>query len=816
MLPRTRALVFGSSLALLASLQPDTRAAVVTTPEAHFGARIGDDYFLATYSELERYWQQLDRESDRMMLVDLGRTEGGRTQWMAVVTAPENFARLARYQDISRRLASAEGLTDEEARALAAEGKTVVWISGGLHATEVLSAQQLIQIVHDLVSADDAETARILRDVIVLAVHANPDGHELVAKWYMREPDRRKRSLAGLPGPDQKYAGHDNNRDFYMTTQAETINMSRILYREWLPQIVVDHHQADLGGAAMYTPPYREPTNYRFDPLVSFGITLAGGAMHSRFAAERKAGVLSGSGSSYSTWWNGGLRTASYFHNQIGLLLETAGNPAPGGVRFHRAIEYSITANRAVLDVASRHRETWLYGIYRMGRNAIEQGSRDWWTASPHRIPGPMPDPELRDPRGYILPANQPDFLTATKFVNALIRAGVVVHRAAAPFEVAGTTYPRGSYVVKTAQAFRAHILDMFEPQDHPDDVGDEEGPRAPYDSAGWTLAFQMGVLFDRVLDGFEGPFEPIDGAARPPAAVVATGARAVGYIINHQQNDAFVAVNRLMKAGEPVYRVGEAGTLFVAATAVARSIVDRAARDLGVTFTGIDTPPPGPRLTLRAVRVGLVDRVDGWSTSGWIRWILERFEFPFEVVYLPAVEAGALAARFDVLILPSEFVVGNTTSTLKGFVNEGGTLVAIGGATAVARPLGVRVTKPLAYLPNETFFVPGSVLRVAVDNTAPLGYGLARAVDVFFDRSPVFRVEAGGSARVVAWFDSATPLRSGWAWGQSHLEGTAAIVDALLGRGRVVLFGPEITFRAQSHGTFKFLFNAILRPGAL
>jgi hypothetical protein len=369
---------------------------------------------------------------------------------------------------------------------------------------------------------------------------------------------------------------------------------------------------------------------------------------------------------------------------------------------------------------------------------------------------------------------------------------------------------------VKTAQAFRPHILDMFEPQDHPDDVLDEEGPRAPYDSAGWTLAFQMGVTFDRILDGFDGPFNRIDDTAQAPAGVVTRGARATGYLISHHQNDAVMAVNRLLNVGEHVFRVGEEGALYAPATPAARAIVDRAARELGLTFTGVDRPPAGRMVALRPARVGLVDRLGGWSTSGWIRWILERFEFPFEVLHLPAVEAGALARRFDVLILPSEFTIGKTTPALKAFVDEGGTLVAIGGATAVARPLGVPVTRPLAYLSNEAFFVPGSVLRVAVDNATPLGYGFGREVDVFFDRSAVFGLEPGAAergARAVAWFATETPLRSGWAVGQAHLEGTAAIVDAPLGRGRMVLIGPEVTFRAQSHGTFKFLFNAILRP---
>jgi hypothetical protein len=844
-------------LAALASVQAGTQPAsapVVTAPREHFGARIGDDYFIATYAQLETYWQRLDRQSDRMTLVDIGRTEEGRTQWMAIVTAPENLAKHAHYQDIARRLALADGLTEEQARALAEEGKAVVWISGGLHGTEVLSAQQLIETVHDLVSADDEETERILRDVIVLAVHANPDGHELAATWYMRAADPRARSLAGLPRLDQKYAGHDNNRDFYIGTQAETINMSRILFREWLPQIVVDHHQADLGGTAvMYAPPYREPTNYRFDPLVGFGITLAGAAMHGRFAAERKAGVLLASGSPYSTWWNGGLRTSAYFHNQVGLLVETAGNPAPGGVRFRRAVEYSVSANRAVLDAASRYRETWLYNIYRMGKDAIERGRHDWWTASPHVRVGAMPDPRRRDPRGYVLPSDQPDFLTATKFVNALIRAGITVHRATAAFRAGGRVYPRGSYVVKTAQAFRPHILDMFEPQDHPDDLldGGDGEPRAPYDIAGWTLALQMGVAFDRILEGFDGPFERIAGEAPPPAGFVREAPppagfvrealppagfvrealppagfvretlRTAGYLVSHHQNDAFIVANRLLAAGERVARVANAGAFYIPATPAARAIVDTAARELGLTFTGVAASPyvgSGFSRTehaapLRPRRVGLVDRHGGWSTSGWIRWILERHEFSFEVASLEALDEGTLASRYDVLILPSEFPAGHATAALKAFVTEGGTLVAIGQAAAVAGPLGLPVSKPLAHLPDEEFFVPGSVLRVAVDPTTPLGYGFGREADVFFDRGAVFRFQPRADIKAVAWFATETPLRSGWARGQSRLEGTVAIVDAAAGRGRVVLFGPEITFRGQSHGTFKFLFNAILRP---
>ena len=704
--------------------------------------------------------------------------------------------------------------------------------------------------------ATDPETLRILRDVIVLLVHANPDGHELVANWYMREKQPRRRTLAGVPRLYQKYAGHDNNRDFYMGTQAETINMNRILYQEWFPQIVYDHHQAPVSGAVMFAPPFGGPSNYRLDPLVMNGIEALGAAIRSRLAAERKPGVTSGSGAPYSTWWNGGLRTTPIFHNQIGILTETIGSPTPlltgaQPFRFRRAVDYSVTANRAVLDAASRERRQWLFNIYRMGKNSIERGSRDWWTASPGLPAGRPRDPRLRDPRGYILPADQPDFPTATKFVNALIRTGITVHRATTSFKVAGRAYPVGSYVVKTAQAFRPHVLDMFEPQDHPDDVSDEGAePRSPYDSAGWTLAFQMGVEFDRVLDAFEGPFERVPSpVSSPPGAVIAASG-AAGYLVGHGQNDATIAVNRVLKAGQSVFWLGDrsvgggpeqAGAIYFPATPVTARLVERAARELGLTFTGVPAAPAGASLRLQPVRIGLVDRYGGWSTSGWIRWLLERYEFPFDVVYPPGLDKGDLASRYDVLILPSEAVpnhggdwkdmVGSgvlpteyedevgeitratTLPALRRFVEEGGTLLAIGRATVIGRHLGLPVSEPLSSLPVSTLFVPGSLLRVAVDNTSPIAYGFDREVDVFFDNSPVFQLEDQGRARNVrrvAWFASAAPLRSGWARGQGHLRGTAAIVDARVGQGHVVLFGPEITFRAQSHGTFKFLFNGI------
>jgi hypothetical protein len=888
-----------------------------TTPLQEFGHNFGDDYFLANYQQLVAYWQKLDRQSDRMTLQSIGKTAEGRDQLMAIVTSPENHRNLARYKDISRRLALAEGLSEADARALARDGKTVVWIDGGLHATETLGAQQLGEMVYQMVSRTDDETMRILNDVIILFVHANPDGNDLVSDWYMRSPDPLERSLGGLPRLYQKYIGHDNNRDFFASTQPESENMNRVLYREWFPQILYNHHQSGPAGTVLWSPPLRDPFNYNQDPLLVLGIQTIGIALHSRLAAEGKPGATARSGGSYDGWWNGGLRNTAAFHNTIAILTEMIGSPTPMRVslvldrqipnsdltfpvppqewHFRQSIDYSVACNRGVLDIASKMRENFLLNRYVMGRNSITRGSQDTWTPAPHRYAriaaevargtgagaaaagaggaagatggrgaggrggaanepalwAALHRPEDRDPRGYILSSGQRDFATATRFINALLENGITVNRATREFTAQGKTYPAGSYVVLTAQAFRPHVIDMFEPQDHPDNIPYAGAPPIrPYDNAGWTLAFQMGVEFDRILEGFTGPFEPItDWNIAPPAGRFPT----VGvvptsfYLASPTQLDAFAAVNRLLTAGERVFRT-EAGDFAIAARTTAVPIMRKLTTDRGVSFSTVTTLPPlGPEL--KKPRIGLWDMYGGSIDAGWARWILEQFEFPFERVFAPTLDAGDLNAKFDTLVfvdggipggggggrgggagagpanLPAEYrsqigsvSVDRTLPQLKAFMEAGGTVVAIGGsATNLARYLALPIENHLMEngqaIPQSKFFAPGSVLRAKVDTTARVAAGMQAETDVFFDNSPVWRLGSDAAARGVrpiAWFDSKTPLRSGWAWGQEFLNGGVIAVEAKVGRGRALLYGAEILQRAQPHGTFKLLFNAV------
>ena len=843
-------------------------AAPVTSPKKFFGFNMGDDYCLANYKQLAAYWTKLAAESDRLKVVKIGVTEEGRDQLMGIVTSAANHRKLAHYQDTARKLALAQAITRADARKLSLEGKAVVWIDGGLHATETLCAQMLIETIYQFLSKDDPETLRILDDVIILFVHANPDGHDLVADWYMKPADPKQRTFNNLPRLYQKYVGHDNNRDFYANTQAETKNMNRVLYREWFPHIVYNHHQSSPPGTVMFIPPFRDPYNYNIDPLVMSSLDGVGSAMMQRFLVEHKPGVVCRSVAPFSTWYNGGLRTTTYYHNMIGLLSETIGHPTPMQVpfrpglqlpkgdyllpvtpqtwRFRQSVDYSVTANMAVLDYASRHREQLVYNIWLMGHNAIERGNRDSWTITPKMVAAaqagipkfkkslsPVKDferffrnPTQRDPRGYIIPATQHDFLTATKFVNILLGTGIQLHRASADFDIAGKKYAKGSYVVKGAQAFRAHVLDMFEPQNHPNDFAYPGAPPTPpYAAAGWTLAYQMGVEFDRVLDSFNGPFEELKDVVPPPPGQV-TGADAdVGYYLSTKTSDSFRAVNQLLKAGEEVLRLQKplpsepAGTFFIPRKANTLPQLKKIAADLGTHFLGASTAPGKEAIALRPVRIGLWDRYGGSMPSGWTRWLLERFEFPFEVVFTSDVEKGNLRNRFDVLIFVDGAIVTNSSQEVRRFLDAGGTVIAIGSSTSLAEQLGLPITNHLVAkgvpLPHEKYYVPPSLLRVRVNAADPLGWGMPDEADVMFANSPTFRLTDDKSVRRVAWFDSKAPLRSGWAWGQEHLEGGVAVAEARVGQGRLILCGPQVLFRAQPHGTFKFVFNGIVQAGA-
>jgi hypothetical protein len=875
----------------------------VPSPKSHFGFNIGDNYQLANYTQTEAYLQKLAAASNKMKLESIGTTEEGRTQYMVIVSDPANLSKLAKYKSISQQMARAEGLTDTDAKQLANEGKAVVWIDGGLHANEVLGIHQWIETLYQILSRNDDETKRILKSTIILFVHANPDGQELQSDWYMRHTDTLKRNTANLPRLYQKYIGHDNNRDFYMTNMSESRNMSLQQYVEWMPQILYNHHQTGPAGTVVAGPPYRDPFNYVYDPLLITGIDQLGAVMSTRLNAENKPGYTMKSGSVYSTWWNGGLRTTAYYHNIVGLLTEMIGNPTPMKIPFvpsrlipnsgtpfpitpqkwyfKNSIDYSVSLNYAVLNYASRHKDELLMNIYTMGKNSINAGSKDYWTLSPNKVEmvnelmksdqkdqradtialqyyeKVYKNPKLRDARGYIIPISQTT--TATNFVNILIKSGIRVEKATAHFKVGDKEYEAGSYVVKTNQAFRPHVIDMFEPQDHPNDFQYPGGPPVrPYDAAGWTPAYTMGLEFDRILEPFDGPFETIPyGEEQKHKGSFTKLAGAVGYTFSTKENASYILINDLLKEGIEVEKNSE--YFYIAASDKSVSILENAAAKNGVKITGVQQKLNIGAVALKPSRIALWDVYGGSMPSGWTRWIFEQYHFPFTVVFAKEIDAGNLKSKYDVILFvggaipayraeagssvmggyegrePNEkeipemyhaqlgrITAAKSIPALKEFTEAGGTIITIGSSANLAYHFKLPIRNALVEmvngkerpLPGEKFYIPGSVMQVAVNNEHKANWGMKPNADVYFSASPVFNLlpnaTATGEVTPLAWYATDKTLRSGWAFGQSYLQQTVAAFEAKVGKGKLMVYGPEITFRGQTHSTYKMLFNQL------
>ena len=888
------------ALVFILSTHSMVTAQTVPSPKSHFGFNIGDNYQLATFTQTEAYLKKVAAVSKKVKLQVIGQTEEGRNQYMLIVSDPSNLANLEKYKKIAQKLAHAENLSVEEAKRMSKEGKAVVWIDGGLHATEVTGIHQWIESIYQIITREDEETKRILKSTIILFVHANPDGQELVSNWYMRNADTLIRSTSNLPRLYEKYIGHDNNRDFFMTNMAESKNMSRQQYIEWMPQVLYNHHQTGPAGSVVAGPPYRDPFNYVYDPLLVTGIDALGAAMSSRLNAEGKPGYTMKGGSVYSTWWNGGLRTTAYYHNIIGLLTEIIGSPTPSTIPlvpqrlipnsatpypispqkwyFKNSIDYSISLNYAVLNYAARYKDELLMNIYTMGRHSIEAGSKDSWTLSPKKsdlitelfkadkkegksdtIPQVYYDkvyknPSFRDPRGYIIPITQST--TAIAFINILIQSGIKIEKATASFTVNGKNYPAGAYIVKTNQAFRPHVLDMFEPQDHPNDFLYPGGPPVrPYDAAGWTPAFTMGIEFDRILEDFNGPFETIayGQVQKPIGSIIKPTKEWMGYTFPTNENEAYIAVNEFLSAGVEVFKNKD--QYYVASNRNVDAQIEKLSEAQGIRFTSVNIKPQGMNDKVNAQRIALWDKYGGSISSGWVRWIFENYHFPFKLIYPKQIDAGGLRDQFDVIVfvegaipsvkaeapspyedkepvteeIPTEFryMLGKINKeksipALNEFLQKGGKIITIGSSANLAYHLNLPVKNALVemvagkekVLPGEKFYIPGSVMQITVDNEYKANWGMNKNADVYFSASPVFKLlpDAIAHKEVVplAWYASDKTLRSGWAFGQAYLQDGIAAFEAKVGAGKLFVYGPEITFRGQTHGTYKMLFNQL------
>jgi hypothetical protein len=835
--------------------------AQVPRPVEVFGFEPGADYRLADYTQLIEYYRRLDAASDRVLMQEIGRSTRGLPMYVLFISSAENLAQLDRWRDISQRLARGR-LADDEARALARQGKAVIWIDTGLHSTEVATTQHAPLLAYHMATDESEETRRMRDDVVlILMPQMNPDGHEIVVDWY-RQQLRTPFETTGPPVVYHEYVGHDINRDWFMITQDETKHVSRVLYEEWFPQIIYNHHQTAPFPARIFIPPFADPVNPHIPPLVVRGVNMVGEHMAKRLEEEAMPGTVSRM--TFTMWWNGGMRTVPYFKNMIGLLSEVAhasatpryhhpdslpeffgtgshriparepsvyyANPWPGGwARLGDAVQYHLVSSLGAIDIASRLREDWLFNIHRMGRDAIAAG-------------------EDGGPFAYVIPMDdaQWDRGEAAHLVNTLRRGGVEVHRATSSFRAGDRAHAAGSYIIYAGQAFRAYIVDLMERQEHPHREQYPGGPpQAPYGGlSGWTLPIQMAVQTHRIDQPFTAQAVALATPAVPAGTV--TGDARFGYMLTPRRNASATAINRLLAAGERVSiatagfraagRVWDAGTFVIETGPQTRQRVEQAALDLGLDFVGSATRPTPALSPLRQPRVALYRSWTANMDEGWTRFVLNRHEFSITTITDADMRAGDLAG-FDMIILPDqsatsilrghapgrmpdEFTggIGDAgAAALRAFVEAGGRVLALDAATDFAiEHFGLPVENTTAGVSRSELYVPGSLIRMDVDAAHPVAWGMQHEGAAFFQDSRAFRAvdqqaDAASRVEIVASYGDADLLLSGWEIGaQQHLAGRAAVVRVPQGSGDVVLIGFRPQFRAWPTGTFKLLFNSI------
>jgi hypothetical protein len=833
-------------------------------PEEVLGFKVGEDYHLATYTQAIDYFKKLAQNSDRIKLFDTGKTSMGLTMTYAVISSPQNLAALDKFKKIARDLSLAK-MSAAEARKQAEEGRAVVYIDGGLHATECAPAQHNIQLAYDLVTAQDPKTLRILNDVILILVFANPDGMNLLAEWY--HPNiGTPYEVAPMPYLYHKYAGHDNNRDSYIANLIETQNLTRLVNQEWFPVILYNHHQTAPFPARIWTPPNSEPTNPNVHPLIVRWQNLIGSAMGAALDEEGKEGAISRI--MFDTWYPGYMTQVVDSHNIISVLTETAlfryatphfytlrefpkeyqdltmsafyPNPWKGGWwRLKDAVDYCLTASKAVLDVASKYRPELLFNKFKMGADNIERFKKE-------------------PPYAWILPTQQTDPGNLALLLNRMILLGIDVDKAEDSFTCDGVTYPAGTFVIPMSQPFALFVKNVFEEQHYPDmrkypDLWQglvssqkfEGAPFESYDMMGWTLPYQFGVKALAANTPLTANMSPQKEVKIGSGEIV--GRPSFAYLLSPAENASAAALNRIFKAGGKAAWAKKSfaaqntnfaeGTIIVRAASVAPSFMEKLAKDLAVKITGLSDNPKVETSELRKPRLAMYQSWIPSTDEGWTRLVLDQHEFEYTLLHDADIRAGNLNDKYDVIIMPdlesSETVVNgyakgtmppkfiggitaNGLRNLKLFAENGGTIIFMNSICEMAlSDFGVAARNVLKDVKPQDFLCSGSILRIEFDASHPLAYGMAKEAAAVFSESCAFDIlpsygAAKKEPKSVAKYSGENLLMSGWIHGERMIQQKSAILEVPYEKGKLILLGFPVQFRGQPYGTFKLLFNAI------
>jgi hypothetical protein len=858
-----------SLIAIALAILP-TVAAAQTSPEAFLGHRVGADRRLADYGLIRAYFEKLDGESARIQVLTIGETTLKKPMIMAVISSEENMGRIETYKAIVKKLRDPRVTAPDEAAKLAAEGKVILLITCSLHASEIAASQMAMELAYDLVAGKTPFDAdKTLKDVIVLLVPSiNPDGQQMECDWY-RKNLGTKHEGGEMPWIYHHYAGHDNNRDWFMFNLAETRAVTRVLYHDWIPQIHIDEHQMGDNEARLFIPPFMNPPVPNVQPLVWRGVNILGANMAFDLQKNGYKGVVNGR--SFTGWWIGACDDTGWLHNMISLLSETASvklatpifvepteiplgytqkrmefpDPWPGGPwKLRDIVDYELTLSLSLIRTASLHREDLLLNSYRMYKNSIETKDKG-------------------QPHAFVIPGRQHDYLTMLKMLETLKFGGVEIHRAKTDFAAGGRVYPAGSFVILLAQPYKPYAWALLERQKYPDL---RESPAAPpippYDNAGWTLPLQMGVACEAIDKPFDASLEKLD-AIPYPRAPEGQG-RGAYVLLNSQLNASYSIAFALLKDKAEVFRTKSgitkkgydfpAGSFVVKTTPELQKTIPALLARYSMTAIDLDDDAGIPMASLKNPRIGLYQSWRANMDEGWTRYIFDDLGVPYTTLHNADFKATKkapldLEARYDVIVFPSEYseiiksgkpdpaspwaryysdnpaeyeggIGKEGVDALKKFVEGGGILVAMNEACDLPlKEFNMPVRNALEKIDPSKFFCPTSILKLQVDNTTPLGYGLPEETPAVFSGSVAMDtwvpISGDWDRKVAASYAEEGVLMSGWLNGEEFISRKAAVVDARYKKGRVVLIGVACQMRAQSHGTYKLLLNALLYPGS-
>ena len=845
----------------------------ITTPASFFGFRLGSERNIARWDKIVEYFYQLNAESEAIRVINMGPSTDGNPFLLAIISSPQNLANLDELRDANEQISDPRGLSETQIKSLVAKGRVVVCQSMSLHASEISATQMAPELAYDLVSGTDMETKQILDNTIFLMVPCfNPDGQIMVTDWYNKHLDTEYEGI-GMPWLYHKYCGHDNNRDAFMLNLVESQYMAKLMFQEWHPQVFQDHHEMGTYGARLFLVPYCEPIHPHGDPLIWRELGWYGAHMAYKLEEAGVQGVITGA--VFGGWAHLGFHWLGNYHNIASMLTESATarlatpiyvhphqlggssgtlrhmphykpqtnfpNPWPGGWWSVRdMIEQQIVASKAVLHLTAQYRETVL-------NNAVQKALRQVQRGIEEPAAGIMIRPDQHDP------------LTVTNLINKLLLQGIDIHRMRRSMGVGETSFPSGTYFIPLDQPKRGVIKSLLERTFFPDDAWTrfQDGiPNQPYDTVTDTMAEMMGVKASpapvppEVLSPNRNIFVLVKESIRPCGQVTGDGTN--GYVIDPRLNASYRVVNALLKVGAAVKRlkggiVAEGQTLppgaFLIADAGGQDLQAFAAES-GVSFHSLSAAPDVEAAPVSTSRIGMYRRYWGGNMDeGWTRLVLEQVGYPYDTLCDAAVLAGNLHEAYDVIIMPDDstgMIVGGEeeiekrlrnnpvpeeycsgigeegVKNIKAFVENGGTLLTFNGACAFAiEKLGLQLTDVTNGLSRKEFFCPGSTLRTRTDTSHPLAYGMPADLLALCWDSPAFVVlpsHFNDRYRVIVSYPERDILQSGWLVGEEYLAGRAAMVEAAYGKGRVVLYGLRVQFRAQTHGTYKLLFNALYR----